>query len=989
MNGGENFETFIEDPRITTIAVDSLNGKIFWITGKDILMRKLNGLVMDRCVSGESEPLALTLDVERQYLYWMTFKNEDNTVWLNQLAYTTEQCDESHSRMMLPGSLFASSSRGVLSYGLGALYLTTISSSSQSVYVLPADFASTISGNVEVAFGVIPQTDVVRDIRVVSEMLQPLPDGLTVPGLASLTAEPLNSAPRLDKDQSNTSVIVIEWGESPTDIGKPILYEVEYTLTPFRQPSMEPKKEFTTDTFIQLDDQTPFTEVMVTVTPHTLWLQSDQSLSLRSVFTSTPTEPGRVMNVRVYVYRPLLEDDSSITALIVWDALSDTEAGGIVNYYRVSISGAKNLVLDTVGNESYLIVRQFVTRAVSGVLSYPLERSRTYHVEVSAINDGGAGEASDSVTFLTDSVSPPQPIIAVNDVETVMSGDNGVVRSYTAVDPVSVNTISRLMYWYNMTLNSILVQSLDGDEISVFLKESPVNLTTMAFEWQGERLYMAGFNSTTSQYEIWRAPVVYSKELEIVYELPESVQLVSNLVVDSFRRGGAYWIQKVGDDMSLEFLNLDSTSSPQETVNFTGVSVSAMTLEPLTGELWVLNKTNGRILRCSRVTESCEDVVAAGIGTSSIAMDENKIYWTDGTTIFWADRADPSNPSTLSDENPVISLHTLSPGNQPQFYSCESLTTCLAPDLIVEFRRTLPRTNTTAVTNTSIEVWWSFPLLRPCCYETVFSYPLAKYNYGFSFAQSRNPESFFQRHLSETGLEPFRRYPIYLSIYNIYTLTNFGTIPLGPWFIGAEAIITRPGVPDPVDTLSVASGVTCVSVSWSGPTDLNGPDESRTYFLSYSNSSFDATLDVGSSRSQLLNVTPGVNYTIELRVSNQKFNSSVVAEEGVQSWSLAPTPVLNTLSNTSMTLMLELEVIHMHITEVYIKAEASEGDVDGNSSNQDMYSISTLPVTLYFNLSGLSAYTLYEITVIATYNESECGTNTYAGEPQLIQTKRK
>ena len=66
------------------------------------------------------------------------------------------------------------SSRGVLTYGLGTLYLTTVSSRNQSVHVFPADFAS-IDKKFILAFGVIPHRDVVRDVTVVSDMLQPLP----------------------------------------------------------------------------------------------------------------------------------------------------------------------------------------------------------------------------------------------------------------------------------------------------------------------------------------------------------------------------------------------------------------------------------------------------------------------------------------------------------------------------------------------------------------------------------------------------------------------------------------------------------------------------------------------------------------------------------------------------------------------------------------------------------------------------------------------
>ena len=65
---------------------------IFWITGKVIMTRKLNGFSKGPCISVESEPLALTLDVEGKYLYWMSFRSEDNTVWLNQLNYTIEGC---------------------------------------------------------------------------------------------------------------------------------------------------------------------------------------------------------------------------------------------------------------------------------------------------------------------------------------------------------------------------------------------------------------------------------------------------------------------------------------------------------------------------------------------------------------------------------------------------------------------------------------------------------------------------------------------------------------------------------------------------------------------------------------------------------------------------------------------------------------------------------------------------------------------------------
>ena len=50
----------------------------------------------------------------------------------------------------------------------------------------------------------------------------------------------------------------------------------------------------------------------------------------------------QVMNVRVYVYHPILDDSTTITALVVWDAL---EGGGVVDKYYIVIQddGSNNV----------------------------------------------------------------------------------------------------------------------------------------------------------------------------------------------------------------------------------------------------------------------------------------------------------------------------------------------------------------------------------------------------------------------------------------------------------------------------------------------------------------------------------------------------------------------------------------------------------------------------------------------------------------------
>ena len=65
-------------------------------------------------------------------------------------------------------------------------------------------------------------------------------------------------------------------------------------------------------------------------------------------------------------------------------------------------------------------------------------------------------------------VMPPQQLLVVTRSQSLLQG-TGDPQSYMAVNPLAINTLSRLMYWYNSTTKSVLVQSLDGTEIAVSL----------------------------------------------------------------------------------------------------------------------------------------------------------------------------------------------------------------------------------------------------------------------------------------------------------------------------------------------------------------------------------------------------------------------------------------------------------------------------------------------------------------------------------------
>lgn len=82
---------------------------------------------------------------------------------------------------------------------------------------------------------------------------------------------------------------------------------------------------------------------------------------------------------------------------------------------------------------------------------------------------------------------------------------------------------------YLCTLTCILLQ--------VFIESPPIYVNSIAFEWHGERIYMAGKNKMSDVYQIWRASIVYPKGIELVYEISREVEFLSQLTVDSHRKG--------------------------------------------------------------------------------------------------------------------------------------------------------------------------------------------------------------------------------------------------------------------------------------------------------------------------------------------------------------------------------------------------------------------------------------------------------------------
>lgn len=74
----------------------------------------------------------------------------------------------------------------------------------------------------------------------------------------------------------------------------------------------------------------------------------------------------------------------------------------------------------------------------------------------------------------------------------------------------------------------------------------------------------------------------------------------------------AYWLEIINGEKHLVYLSLNNAAvSQQENSCLSNITVSAITLDPLTGDLWVSDYSEGGILSCICKSDECREVVDA------------------------------------------------------------------------------------------------------------------------------------------------------------------------------------------------------------------------------------------------------------------------------------------------------------------------------------------------------------------------------------------
>eukprot|EP00731_Ephydatia_muelleri_P032224 Em0023g731a len=606
--------------------------------------------------------------------------------------------------------------------------------------------------------------------------------------------------------------------------------------------------------------------------------------------------------------------------------------------------------------------------------------------------------------FSTYGPSPPRQIFATGTPSSLVTIVNTHIQEQS---PIAVNTVGREVYWYSAS-KQLLRSYFDSESVQVLYHHITIqprfmvmwsykslvspklaalmsNLTVLAlaYDWVGERVYFAA--RAGRSFSLWRVPLINPEGLENVFMGP-SINEGSRvqLVMDPFS-GYAYWTTQDGGRTVLYQQDLRAISGTIPTrsldQSITNIQLQAMTLDPTNGRLWVSDAATGNILSCNATAWNCSVKVNAtvlmnnsnaGIPATSIALDENYVYWTSQYTpgIFYTNISGSS----------ALQIHVLSYGNTSAIFSTSPgqqplpAVSCLSYD-----SATRPVLYQVSATNTSILIGWNVLSLSAVCQRSVFSFPTLTYvvnvlQYMGRLSQYPSPGviTLGTTFTLDRNLSAFMPYNVQVAAYNRYTVSiaNFmydsttGVVANYGRFVD---VMTSEGVPPGPQNLSASTSSTqAISVQWN-PVRLEDIKGSAVVY-------YVELMGGQSALSRYANYTwrglsPGRTYTISVIASNQVFNSTPAVVTAI-AWPLPTTPVLLNKTNISVMVMVNVTSVLSIIRSYTVKI--SNGFRSSSASN---------PVKI-FTLTGLKAYTTYSISIASTYISNEI----QESQPLIVQT---
>ncbi|KFM82025.1 Proto-oncogene tyrosine-protein kinase ROS, partial [Stegodyphus mimosarum] len=508
------------------IAIDSVNGYLYWATSHSVERAHLNGadhfIYMKNALFSGAHVMGLTLDFERKNVYWMVRSYEGSVMYRSHLADQNAEL-RSLEKPEIVG-LLSEDGHGSMWYFSNRLFWLH-----EKLKAFVSDINGKNFAGVE-GLGLNGLTS----LEIIDPSLQPHPEGYdenTVKVVPHSVYEgDINIEGTSDSFNITWSPVVsVNYGtvfyEISVDDGDET-YNLVTSDTVFVYPTMK--------------YLSPYTLLRITIKAYTYWASSRQtSVSLHSPM-SVPSKP---LHPRIFITHKSspLHGEETVIANFRWSR--PEMANGIIVNYRVScwlnISSANETVCDDIVNGNTL---QFQ--------SHSLIPNATYYFQVRAITDAGEGMPSDTVEAQTSIERPvPQLLLAKTDGVRVADFDfhEEKLLYSKATHPAAIAYLAeeKRVFWMEEE-GAIMVSSLDGTNISL-IKHLASEGSCLTVDWVGRQLYWAEVNKKESSSSVWSVDLSYNTSPKQIFNRSS---VIKSLEVEPFSRS-LIWTVVSGNSCSL------------------------------------------------------------------------------------------------------------------------------------------------------------------------------------------------------------------------------------------------------------------------------------------------------------------------------------------------------------------------------------------------------------------------------------------------------
>ncbi|XP_041873234.1 proto-oncogene tyrosine-protein kinase ROS [Corvus kubaryi] len=818
---------------VKDLAVDSVNGYLYWATTYSVESTRLNGeeylMLQEQLQFSGKQVVGVTLDLTYGFLYWLV----QDGLCLN--LYRTSLCKEGCGNAIVTEFAAWSTSeisQGALEYYSGRLFwinrlrfITTqeVNQSLSIPFSQPAEFTA---------------------FTLVHTSLKPLPGNFSSTPKVIPDSVPESSF----RIEGNSSSFHITWSPTKVEWGT-VFYCVGSKALQVRTLESERclhPHNLTVPSY-RVDWLEPFTLFIFSVTPYTYWSKAPvTSVALRAP-EGVPSAPR---NPRIYVLQNNLHDsDGKVLVEFRWDR--PERDNGILTQFRIYyqlLNQSSTAGTFTEWTESHVKPTQ-MQFSLKDVLP-----SLTVRFQVQAFTSVGPGPLSDVAERNSSDLFPVPTLITISANKLFLTDTD----SGRTIWELSAKNVKGICYTanddkaYHIIEDSLFILNIQNTSMSQFFKDAYLhNVTAITVDWIARHLFVA-LKTPQNRTQIFVIDLELKKKSlkALNVHLGKSNSTVSSLLSYPFL-SRLYWMEELDNGSCILYYDTQNNTVhhilghglvEKQMRNYCTCNVTEAELgRPLSIDL--SDSKNPQLLfirgrdeiwasdvdgcHCWRITKI---PTIQGNKIGSLTADNKFIYWTAETkeyTEIWL--ANKESRRHFLHKRVNHALKILAYSSAAQSYPDKR---CLILLPATEKPTILAATNTSfTLSLPSVTPQQLCPgISQPTPTHLVFSRQMTNNcrNSGYCLFAPQQKTLEYQGPIAVLGnLQPFSSYAIQVAVKNYYS--DEEALPVGEGTVGT----TLYGVPEAVDTIkTLVLSDTTINISWSESLEPNGPLESIRYQIS-------------------------------------------------------------------------------------------------------------------------------------------------------------